>query len=215
MAITSEEINYLVYRYLQESGVAQALRVHGASVCDTRPHCCVSSEAEALAGFAHSAFTFASESLVHKSPIEAHDVPAGALISFLQKGLQYLEIEANVQEVSAQHMMPVGSHAQALSGTVCDCCIREQRSLAVGLPCEQVLCHSGGMHMDVCAAGWPGIGPSTCCAGRTSCSSCAGRGGPAGGLCPAHAHSARAQGAHQQAAGGQWAPGHPEHGHAH
>ena len=32
MAITSEEINYLVYRYLQESGVAQALRLHAAQL---------------------------------------------------------------------------------------------------------------------------------------------------------------------------------------
>ena len=91
MAITSEEVNYLVYRYLQESGELALHADAGAAQA--------TAQNAGHAGFAHSAFTFASESLVHKSPIEAHDVPAGALISFLQKGLQYLEIEANVQDV--------------------------------------------------------------------------------------------------------------------
>mmetsp|Transcript_32290 Transcript_32290/g.91545 ORF Transcript_32290/g.91545 Transcript_32290/m.91545 type:complete len:497 (+) Transcript_32290:351-1841(+) len=68
MSITSDEINYLVFRYLQESG------------------------------FTHSAFTFGYESFVHKSQIEGNDVPPGALISFIQKGLQYLELEANLDE---------------------------------------------------------------------------------------------------------------------
>mmetsp|Transcript_15883 Transcript_15883/g.45459 ORF Transcript_15883/g.45459 Transcript_15883/m.45459 type:complete len:576 (+) Transcript_15883:120-1847(+) len=66
MSITSDEVNYLVFRYLQESG------------------------------FQHSAFTFGYESLVHKSEINGNDVPPGALISFIQKGLQYLEVEANL-----------------------------------------------------------------------------------------------------------------------
>eukprot|EP00899_Mesostigma_viride_P001787 jgi/Mesvir1/11609/Mv00018-RA.1 len=68
MSITSEEVNFLVYRYLQESG------------------------------FTHSAFSFGYESLVHKSSINGSKVPPGALISFIQKGLQYLELEANLSE---------------------------------------------------------------------------------------------------------------------
>uniref|UniRef100_A0A061RU95 Transducin (Beta)-like 1 n=1 Tax=Tetraselmis sp. GSL018 TaxID=582737 RepID=A0A061RU95_9CHLO len=68
MSITSDEINFLVFRYLQESG------------------------------FVHSAFTFGYESFVHKSQIDGNDVPPGALISFIQKGLQYLELEANLNE---------------------------------------------------------------------------------------------------------------------
>ena len=36
---------------------------------------------------------------VSKSSIPGGDVPPGALISFLQKGLQYLELEANLNEV--------------------------------------------------------------------------------------------------------------------
>ena len=53
------------------------------------------------AGFSHSAFVFGYESFVHKSNISGNDVPPGALISFLQKGLQYLELEANLNEVCA------------------------------------------------------------------------------------------------------------------
>lgn len=68
MSITSDEVNFLVYRYLQESG------------------------------FSHSAFTFAYESQVVKSTVVSSSVPPGALISFIQKGLQYVGIEAHVNE---------------------------------------------------------------------------------------------------------------------
>lgn len=50
-------------------------------------------------GFVHSAFSFAHESFVTKSNILSTDVPPGALVSFVQKGLQYAEIEAHVAEV--------------------------------------------------------------------------------------------------------------------
>jgi len=65
MALSAEEVNLLVYRYLQESG------------------------------HLHSAFTFAYESLVTKSAAANHsdDLPPGALISFIQKGLMYLQVE--------------------------------------------------------------------------------------------------------------------------
>ena len=33
---------------------------------------------------------------MHKNRIDSNDVPPGALISFVQKGLQYLELEANI-----------------------------------------------------------------------------------------------------------------------
>lgn len=68
MSISSDEVNFLIYRYLQESGLA------------------------------HSAFTFAHESLVARSVIADSEVPPGALLSFLQKGLQYVEIETHLQE---------------------------------------------------------------------------------------------------------------------
>lgn len=68
MAVNADDVNFLVYRYLQESG------------------------------FQHSAFTFGFESRVTKSGANGNDVPPGALVSFIQKGLQYLELEANLNE---------------------------------------------------------------------------------------------------------------------
>eukprot|EP00238_Polyblepharides_amylifera_P000429 CAMPEP_0196572704 /NCGR_PEP_ID=MMETSP1081-20130531/2698_1 /TAXON_ID=36882 /ORGANISM="Pyramimonas amylifera, Strain CCMP720" /LENGTH=488 /DNA_ID=CAMNT_0041890107 /DNA_START=606 /DNA_END=2069 /DNA_ORIENTATION=+ len=82
MSITSDQLNFLVYRYLQESG------------------------------FLHSAFTFGYESFVHKSNINGSTVPPGTLISFIQKGLQYLELEANLNEageVSIGEYTPLSS----------------------------------------------------------------------------------------------------------
>ncbi|KAF6253035.1 WD40 repeat-like protein [Scenedesmus sp. NREL 46B-D3] len=66
--LSSTEVNYLIYRYLQESG------------------------------FHHSAFTFAHESQVHRCDINPNLVPPGALVTYIQKGLQYLEVEANIDD---------------------------------------------------------------------------------------------------------------------
>eukprot|EP00632_Arachnochrysis_sp_CCMP2950_P011041 CAMPEP_0185690504 /NCGR_PEP_ID=MMETSP1164-20130828/1159_1 /TAXON_ID=1104430 /ORGANISM="Chrysoreinhardia sp, Strain CCMP2950" /LENGTH=685 /DNA_ID=CAMNT_0028357075 /DNA_START=450 /DNA_END=2507 /DNA_ORIENTATION=- len=71
MAISTEELNFLIYRYLQECG------------------------------FVHSAFTFSYESLVIKSSIaasRAKDIPPGALVSFIQKGLLYLQVEKQLHD---------------------------------------------------------------------------------------------------------------------
>ncbi|KAE9597651.1 hypothetical protein Lal_00041596 [Lupinus albus] len=65
-SITSVELNFLIYRYLQESG------------------------------FTHSAFAFGYEAGLNKSPIDGNSVPPGALVTFVQKGLQYFEMEANL-----------------------------------------------------------------------------------------------------------------------
>eukprot|EP00904_Undaria_pinnatifida_P014117 jgi/Undpi1/9836/HiC_scaffold_27.g12290.m1 len=67
-AISSEEVNFLVFRYLQESG------------------------------FAHSAFTFAYESQITKSSVAEAQVAPGMLITFLQKGLAYVGIEEHLNE---------------------------------------------------------------------------------------------------------------------
>ncbi|KHG08696.1 F-box-like/WD repeat-containing protein TBL1X [Gossypium arboreum] len=56
-SITSVELNYLVFRYLQESGY---------------------------------------EAGINKCTIDGNLIPPGALITFVQKGLQYLEMEANM-----------------------------------------------------------------------------------------------------------------------
>ncbi|XP_033099774.1 F-box-like/WD repeat-containing protein TBL1XR1 [Anneissia japonica] len=68
MSISSDEVNFLVYRYLQESG------------------------------FSHSAFTFGVESHISQSNINGTLVPPAALISIIQKGLQYVEAEISINE---------------------------------------------------------------------------------------------------------------------
>ncbi|KAK3753003.1 hypothetical protein QZH41_016303, partial [Actinostola sp. cb2023] len=70
MSMTSDEVNFLVYRYLQESG------------------------------FQHSAFTFGIESHIDQSNINGSVVPPGALVSVLQKGVQYVESEATLTELA-------------------------------------------------------------------------------------------------------------------
>jgi len=66
--VCSDEVNFLILRYLLESG------------------------------FSHSAFTFGHETLAYKSTIDPSSVPSGALISLIQKGVQLLEIEAKIDQ---------------------------------------------------------------------------------------------------------------------
>mmetsp|Transcript_22403 Transcript_22403/g.55540 ORF Transcript_22403/g.55540 Transcript_22403/m.55540 type:complete len:948 (-) Transcript_22403:932-3775(-) len=72
--LSSDEVNYLIYRYLQESG------------------------------FVHSSFTFAYESMLGRSNMRNAEksIPPGALISFLQKGLQYVGIEETLHREQQQ-----------------------------------------------------------------------------------------------------------------
>ncbi|KAL3785402.1 hypothetical protein ACHAWO_013589 [Cyclotella atomus] len=72
LSVTAEEINYLIYRYLQESG------------------------------FTHTSFTFAHESLAGKlRPRNSSSIPPGALVLFLQKGLQYIGMEEGLRRQQA------------------------------------------------------------------------------------------------------------------
>ena len=67
LSLTSEEMNFLIYRYLQECG------------------------------FVHSAFSFAHESGVGRvRPRNSANIPPGALVMFLQKGLQYVGMEESL-----------------------------------------------------------------------------------------------------------------------
>ncbi|XP_037709514.1 F-box-like/WD repeat-containing protein ebi [Drosophila subpulchrella] len=68
MSFSSDEVNFLVYRYLQESG------------------------------FLHSAYVFGIESHISQSNINGALVPAAALLTILQKGLLYTEVEWSVGE---------------------------------------------------------------------------------------------------------------------
>lgn len=70
MTLTSDEVNYLIFRYMQESG------------------------------FVHSAFTFSHESMLSRTSLRTIDktLPPGALLTFLQKGLQYLGVEESLRQ---------------------------------------------------------------------------------------------------------------------
>ena len=52
-----------------------------------------------ITGFYHTAFTFENESLFSRSSVAQIDIPPGALITFLQKGLEYIGIEEHISEV--------------------------------------------------------------------------------------------------------------------
>ncbi|KAF1799057.1 WD40-repeat-containing domain protein [Mucor lusitanicus] len=68
MVLTSEEINIIIYKYLQESG------------------------------FRHTSFAFQFESQVEKSTYRDAPIQPGALINIIHKGLQFMEIEAHMNE---------------------------------------------------------------------------------------------------------------------
>ncbi|KAL7742358.1 hypothetical protein ACLKA6_018994 [Drosophila palustris] len=68
MSFSSDEVNFLVFRYLQESG------------------------------FLHSAYVFGIESHISQSNLNGALVPPAALLTILQKGLLYTEVEWSVGE---------------------------------------------------------------------------------------------------------------------
>ncbi|KAJ3318382.1 hypothetical protein HDV06_000511 [Boothiomyces sp. JEL0866] len=68
MSITSDEVNYLVYRYLLESG------------------------------FTHTSFAFQYETAIHMAEIKQGSVSPGALITLLQKGLLFSQVETHLNE---------------------------------------------------------------------------------------------------------------------
>lgn len=76
MSVSQDEINYLVYRYLQENG------------------------------FPHSAFIFETESLADATNISGSQIPPGALITLLQKSLQYMKLEKSIIEAKEDPQSP-------------------------------------------------------------------------------------------------------------
>ncbi|KAJ2815256.1 hypothetical protein IWW50_006880, partial [Coemansia erecta] len=68
MVLKSDDVNYLVYRYLRESG------------------------------FLHTSYIFQFESQLHKNDEEMPNVEPGSLIRVLQKGLQYMDVETHLNE---------------------------------------------------------------------------------------------------------------------
>ena len=66
--ITAEEINFILYQYLQESG------------------------------YSHSAYTFGKESNIIDNKYRHFHIPAGMLIVFLEKALTLIHIETHYNE---------------------------------------------------------------------------------------------------------------------
>lgn len=66
--ITAEEINFILYQYLQESG------------------------------FSHSAYTFGKECNIIENKYRHFHIPAGMLIVFLEKALTLIHIETHYSE---------------------------------------------------------------------------------------------------------------------
>lgn len=108
--ITSEEINYLVYRFLQESG-----NQHYANYI----------------GFVHSAYCFGQESMVHRLPIRSQMVPPGMLIALLQRGLQYHILEQHLDDQG--HERPCTRPWSLLQEHQCD----DDRSMMVDVVGDQ------------------------------------------------------------------------------
>ena len=69
-----------------------------------------------LTGFQHSAFTFGLESHIHQTSINGTLIPPGALISVLQKGLQYVEAEVSITEVRERERGGGGGGKRPRSG---------------------------------------------------------------------------------------------------
>lgn len=75
MSFNSDEVNYLVYRYLLESG------------------------------FSHAAYTFGVESHISHTNINGSIVPPAALLNIIQKGLQYTEAEISIAEDGTERII--------------------------------------------------------------------------------------------------------------
>ncbi|KAJ2581793.1 hypothetical protein GGH95_001888, partial [Coemansia sp. RSA 1836] len=89
MVLKSEDVNYLVYRYLKESG------------------------------FLHSSYIFQFESQIFKNDNEIPSVEPGSLIRVLQKGLQYMDVETHLNEDGSARLCTapfalVGKHVCSL-----------------------------------------------------------------------------------------------------
>ena len=79
LKITAEEIHFIIYQYLHESGK------HSASV---------------TVGFEHSSFVFAQEANMHNNRFNDYRIPSGMLVVFLEKALTLIHMETHLDDVS-------------------------------------------------------------------------------------------------------------------
>ena len=104
----------------------------------------------------HSAFTFINESMLSRSNISRTDIPPGALISFLQKGLQYVGIEETIRQDGSDRQREKGKGSKnsgntendiidfsLLSPNVIKALIRRDPPIKLNLPPEAAAASSG------------------------------------------------------------------------
>jgi len=94
MSFSSDEVNFLVFRYLQESGIKRTDKVFARRI-NYPPF---PLPLLVLSGFLHSAYVFGIESHISQSNLNGALVPPAALLTILQKGLLYTEVEWSVGE---------------------------------------------------------------------------------------------------------------------
>jgi hypothetical protein len=81
--ISADEINCLIYAYLQDSGAISMSFICLLVVNRTTP------------GFTHSAFAIRMEGHLERSPYLSKHIPRGELVELLSKSLLYLEVESH------------------------------------------------------------------------------------------------------------------------
>lgn len=127
MSLTAEDVNYIVYRYLQEAGAPSPPPVLGTMcacvLADLRARALApgrspqpptsnrtlqrAAPAAAVrqghthngcrrAGLVHTAYALRHEVDIGRMDIDHESIAPGSLVRLLQRGLQYLELEANV-----------------------------------------------------------------------------------------------------------------------
>lgn len=81
LKITAEEVNFILYQYLHESG----------KCCP--PYLLI------FIGFQHSAFVFAQEANMHENKYNQYRIPSGLLVVFLEKALTLIHMEVHLDDV--------------------------------------------------------------------------------------------------------------------
>lgn len=102
MAFSSDELNFLVYRYLQESGMYNNVKY---CLIIIYYYIVMNLNCYIMLGFQHSAYTFGIESHISQSNINGALVPPAALISIIQKGLHYTEAEICVGDDGSEQRL--------------------------------------------------------------------------------------------------------------
>ena len=84
LKITAEEVNFIIYQYLNESGTSVLVSIFNIKI---------------IIGFQHSAYAFSQEAQMHENKYHNYRIPAGLLIVFLEKALTLIHMETHLGDV--------------------------------------------------------------------------------------------------------------------